>query len=143
MRSALDCAYWDLYGKLENKSFLALNSIEINELPESSITISVASIEDQIKKIEASNWNKFKVKCNHFDKKVIHKLITLNKNIALDSNGSFTPEDCIWLQNEAISKQFSYIEQPMKPDNYSVLDCNLFANWMADEDCQDNINLLI
>ncbi len=142
LRSALDCAYWDLYGKLENKTFLALNSIEINELPESSITISVASIENQIRKIEASNWNKFKVKCNHFDKKTIQKLVTLDKNIALDSNGSFTPEDCIWLQNEVISKQFSYIEQPMKPHNYSVLDCNLFANWMADEDCQDNINLL-
>ncbi|MEO8235335.1 MAG: enolase C-terminal domain-like protein [Flavobacterium sp.] len=144
LRSAIDCAYWDLYGKLEKKSFLELNAIEINQLPESSITISVASVEDQIKKIEKSNWTKFKVKCNHFDKKAIQKLVAvaLDKNIALDSNGSFRPEDCIWLQNEAISSQFSYIEQPMKPDNYSVLDCNLFANWMADEDCQDNINLL-
>ncbi|WP_394759571.1 enolase C-terminal domain-like protein [Flavobacterium sp.] len=142
LRSALDCGYWDLYGKLENKSFLELNTIEINKLPESSITISVASVEDQIKKIETSNWSKFKVKCNHFDKKAIQKLVALDKNIALDSNGSFTPEDCIWLQNEVVSSQFSYIEQPMKPDNYSVLDCNLYANWMADEDCQDNINLL-
>ncbi|SFB28757.1 L-alanine-DL-glutamate epimerase [Flavobacterium swingsii] len=142
LRSALDCGYWDLYGKLENKSFLELNSIEISKLPESSITISVASVEDQIKKIEASNWNKFKVKCNHFDKKAIQKLATLDNNIALDSNGSFISEDCIWLQNEVISGQFSYIEQPMEPNNYSVLHHNLFANWMADEDCQDNINLL-
>lgn len=50
LRSALDCAYWDLFGKLENKSFLELNSIEIKNLPESSITISVAPIEEQIKK---------------------------------------------------------------------------------------------
>ncbi|MBY0487981.1 MAG: chloromuconate cycloisomerase, partial [Flavobacteriaceae bacterium] len=63
LRSALDCAYWDLFGKLENKSFLALNSIEINQLPESSITISVAPIETQIEKIKTSSWSKFKVKC--------------------------------------------------------------------------------
>jgi L-alanine-DL-glutamate epimerase-like enolase superfamily enzyme len=142
LRSALDCAYWDLYGKLENKSFLELNAIEINKLPDSSITISVAPIEDQIKKMETLNWSKFKVKCHHFDKKAIQKLIALDKNIALDSNGSFTSEDCIWLQNEAVSSQFSYIEQPMKPNNYSVLQANLFANWMADEDCQENIKLL-
>ena len=54
LRSALDCAYWDLFGKLENKSFLELNSIETKNLPESSITISVAPIEEQIKKIKAS-----------------------------------------------------------------------------------------
>ncbi|EOG6896673.1 enolase C-terminal domain-like protein [Flavobacterium psychrophilum] len=142
LRSALDCGYWDLYGKLENKSFLELNSIQINKLPESSITISVASVEDQIKKMEASSWTNFKIKCNHFEKKIFEKLVTLDKNIAIDANGSFTPKDCIWLQNQAISKQFSYIEQPMKANNYCVLQHDLFANWMADEDCQDHLNLL-
>ena len=53
LRSALDCAYWDLFGKLENKSFLELNSIEVKQLPESSITISVAPIEEQLKKISS------------------------------------------------------------------------------------------
>ena len=36
LRSAIDCAYWDLFGKLENKSFLELNSIEIRQIPNSS-----------------------------------------------------------------------------------------------------------
>ncbi len=49
LRSALDCAYWDLFGKLENKSFTELNSIQINQLPESSITISVDKVENQIR----------------------------------------------------------------------------------------------
>ena len=141
LRSALDCAYWDLFGKLENKSFLELNTIEIHTLPESSITISVAPIEDQIKKIKSSLWNKFKVKCNHFDEESIQKLITLDRNIALDSNGSFTTKDCIWLENFEASTKFTYIEQPMETDNYSSLHANLFANWMADEDCQSDINL--
>ncbi len=137
--SALDCAYWDLFGKLENQSFFEINSIEINKLPESSITISVDSIENQIQKIKKSTWNKFKVKCNHFDEKNIKLLLELNNDIAIDSNGSFEKKDCIWLQNQSITENFSYLEQPMKKgfENYEVLNSELFSNWMADEDCQD------
>lgn len=143
LRSALDCAYWDLFGKLENKSFLELNSIEIKNLPESSITISVAPIEEQIKKIKASTWSKFKVKCNGFNQNDIQSLLKLDYQIALDSNGSFKKEDCSWLENQEIVSKFLYLEQPMQKssDNYHSLHADLFANWMADEDCQDETSL--
>ena len=139
LRSALDCAYWDLFGKLEKKSFLELNTIEYDKLPDSSITISVDTVENQILKIQKSAWSKFKVKCNQFDENDILKLVALDKNIALDSNGSFTKENCIWLENNEAITKFSYLEQPMKPDaaNYEILNATKFANWMADEDCQD------
>lgn len=139
LRSALDCAYWDLFGKLEQKSFLELNIIKADCVPESSITISVDTIDNQIKKIEQSSWPKFKVKCNHFDENAISGLLGLNRDIALDSNGSFLQDECLWLeQYEAVSK-FTYLEQPMKTgvENYSVLHADSYANWMADEDCQD------
>ena len=139
LRSALDCAYWDLFGKLEKKSFLELNAIKLTKLPDSSITISIDSVDNQIKKIAQSSWSRFKIKCNHFDEKDLIKFTTLDKHIALDSNGSFTPEHCIWLeQNQAVSK-FDYLEQPMKPckEHYKILHANTFANWMADEDCQE------
>lgn len=143
LRSALDCAYWDLFGKLEKKSFLALNAIDIKKIPESSITISVAKIETQIQKIVASKWTKFKVKCNHFNESDMESLLQLDKQIALDSNGSFIKENCIWLENYASTERFSYVEQPMKigAENYQILHSNLFANWMADEDCQDETSL--
>lgn len=143
LRSALDCAYWDLFGKLENRSFSELNSIEINVLPESSITISVAPIETQLDKILKSSWNNFKVKCNHFDENEIHKLLHTGKSVALDANGSYTAEECHWLENLEAAKGFTYVEQPMKPeeDNFKSLQCDKFPNWMADEDCQENIDL--
>jgi L-alanine-DL-glutamate epimerase-like enolase superfamily enzyme len=143
LRSALDCAYWDLFGKLENKSFLELNSIEIKQLPESSITIIVDSIENQIQKIKKSSWNKFKVKCSHFDESTIKSLLGMNYDIALDSNGSFEKENCTWLQNEMASEKFSYLEQPMKKgiEHYTILQSDKYANWMADEDCQDETSL--
>ena len=140
LRSALDCAYWDLFGKLEKQSFLALNQIQYKALPESSITISVDTLEQQLKKIQQSSWTKFKVKCNHYDAAAVTALASLDKAIALDSNGSFTPADCLALENNPLVSRFSYLEQPMKPgaDNYTVLHADSHANWMADEDCQDS-----
>nr|WP_294775018.1 enolase C-terminal domain-like protein [uncultured Flavobacterium sp.] len=139
LRSALDCAYWDLYGKLEKQSFSSLNQIHYDQLPESSITISVDSVEKQIEKIKQSAWSNFKVKCNHFSESDINQLLQLDKNMALDSNGSFTPEECLWLEHNPLVAQFTYLEQPMKigVEQYSTLHSDKHANWMADEDCQD------
>lgn len=135
--SALDCAYWDLFGKLENKNFIELNHLPSKNLVESSITISVANVDDQIKKIEKSSWNKFKVKCKGLHKNDVEKLLSLNRNIALDSNASFTDEDCLWLQENTEIQKFSYLEQPRPIDQYKILKKESFANWMADEDCQN------
>ena len=135
--SALDCAYWDLFGKLENKSFTELNSIPVENLAQSSITISVGNVDEQIKKIEKSKWNKFKVKCKGLNKQHISRLLQLNRNLALDSNASFTDDDCIWLQENSEVHKFSYLEQPRPVDRYKILKKEGFANWMADEDCQN------
>lgn len=147
LRSALDCAYWDLFGKLERRSFLALNQIDFQQMPESSITISVDSIDKQLQKIAQSDWRYFKVKCNHFNEKNILKLYQSGRNIALDSNGSFSAKDCLWLESTDWVSQFTYLEQPMKKgaEQYANLHANLSANWMADEDCQDSadLNLLV
>ncbi|MBO6186313.1 MAG: chloromuconate cycloisomerase [Chryseobacterium sp.] len=135
--SALDCAYWDLFGKLENKSFLELNQLPTDNLIESSITISIGNIENQINKIQKSEWIRFKVKCKGLNKNDIEKLLKLDKSIALDSNASFTDGDCIWLQENAEVQRFSYLEQPRPIDHYKILKKEGFANWMADEDCQN------
>lgn len=137
LKSALDCAFWDLYGKLENKSFLELNKIEVGTIPDSSLTISIASVEDQIKKMEVSSWSKFKIKTKGFDLAALEKLTQLN-NVSLDSNGSYTKYDCNTLQSLALAGKFDYIEQPMPVGQYQSLQNNGFANWMADEDCQDS-----
>ncbi|MDQ0592422.1 L-alanine-DL-glutamate epimerase-like enolase superfamily enzyme [Chryseobacterium ginsenosidimutans] len=143
--SALDCAYWDLFGKLENKSFIELNQMPSENLVQSSITISVGDIDNQIQKIEKSSWNKFKVKCKGLDKNNVKRLLQLNRNIALDSNASFTDEDCIWIQENVEVQQFSYLEQPRPIHQYKILKKEGFANWMADEDCQniDSLDELI
>jgi len=135
--SALDCAYWDLFGKLENKSFSGINQLENKTLAESSITISIAEIDEQIRKFENSSWNKFKVKCNGFNLKNTEKLLNLNRNIALDANASFTKEDCLFIQETSGFQKLMYIEQPLEIGNFGILKNGNSVNWMADEDCQD------
>lgn len=135
--SALDCAYWDLFGKLENKSFSGINQLENKTLAESSITVSIAEIDEQIRKIENSSWNKFKVKCNGFNLKNTEKLLNLNRNIALDANASFTKEDCLFIQETPEFQKLMYIEQPLEIGNFGILKNGNSVNWMADEDCQD------
>ena len=135
--SALDCAYWDLFGKLENKSFSDINQLENKTLAESSITISIAEIDEQIRKIENSSWNKFKVKCNGFNLKNTEKLLNLNRNISLDANASFTKEDCLFIQETSGFQKLMYIEQPLEIGNFGILKNGNSVNWMADEDCQD------
>ena len=135
--SALDCAYWDLFGKLENKSFSGINQLENKTLAESSITISIAEIDEQIRTIENSFWNKFKVKCNGFNLENTEKLLNLNRNIALDANASFTKEDCLFIQETSGFQKLMYIEQPLEIGNFGILKNGNSVNWMADEDCQD------
>ena len=136
--SALDCAYWDLYGKLENKSFSQLNNLNSSNLPESSYTISIAFVDEQIQKIQNSDWQKFKVKCNGLDRNNIYKLLETGREIALDSNTSFSDDDCNFLQNNELTRNFLYIEQPRPVGEFQVLNKNLNAVWMADEDCQNS-----
>jgi L-alanine-DL-glutamate epimerase-like enolase superfamily enzyme len=145
LRSALDCAYWDLFGKLENKSFLDLNSIDVKKIPNSSLTISIAPVSEQLKKMEQSLWSKFKVKCSNLDQEKVRLLLSTEYSVALDANGSFSKSDCDWLENYEASRALTYVEQPMSPGihNFSSLDQSKNCNWMADEDCQKMDDLLI
>ena len=136
--SALDCAYWDLYGKLENKSFITLNALPDFPKTESSITISVDDIDAQIDKINASQWSKFKVKCKGFNLKNLEKLSTLNTSIAIDANASFTAEDCEIIQQTFWARKFNYFEQPLPVGQFHSLELNHNIIWMADEDAQNS-----
>lgn len=138
LQSALDCAYWDLYGKLTNQTFTELNQIAISGFPQSSITISIAKENEQIEKIKASDWEYCKVKVNHWSHSLRDKLVQTGKKIGIDSNGSFTPEVCKQIANDPLSKHFLYFEQPMPKGAayYKHLSKSGYANWMADEDVQ-------
>lgn len=140
LRSALDCAFWDLYGKLENKSFAELNFLD-SDLPESTLTVSIAPVDQQLLAINESSWNRFKVKFNTFNSEHIIKLINSGKKIAVDANTSFSAEDCTQLETADVSNELLYIEQPKPIGKYNSLNKNGNVLWMADEDFQNQNDL--
>lgn len=141
LRSALDCAYWDLYGKLEKQSLSQLLNFPPHTLPESSFTINVADIDSQINKMAASQWTRFKVKCNGLDRSNVFRLQESGKEVALDSNASFTAEDCNFLESQKLTEHFTYLEQPLPVGRFHILNKNNYAHWMCDEDCQSLTDL--
>lgn len=146
LQSAIDCAYWDLYGKLENKTFAELNQLPTTHFSKSSITINMEEEPIQLKKIIGSGWEFCKVKVNSWSASLRDKLLATGKKIGIDSNGSFSLEQCLFIQNDSLSANFLYFEQPMAKgaENYKHLSLNSYANWMADEDVQsvDDLELL-
>lgn len=146
LESAIDCSFWDLYGKLENKTFAELNQIKILYFPPSSITFSMDEEAVQLKKIIDSDWEFCKVKVNSWSTSLRDKLLATGKKISIDSNGSFSLEICEFIQNDSHSAKFLYFEQPMPKgaEHYKHLSQNSYANWMADEDLQsiDDLELL-
>jgi len=146
LQSAIDCAFWDLYGKLENKTFAELNQIKITHFPQSSITISMDDEDVQLQKIIQSDWEYCKVKVNSWSTSLRDKLLATVKKISIDSNGSFSLEQCELISIDQLSEKFLYFEQPMAKgiENYKHLSQNSYANWMADEDLQsvDDLELL-
>lgn len=146
LQSAIDCALWDLYGKLENKTFAELNQLQTTRFPQSSITISMDEEAIQIKKIINSDWEFCKVKVNSWSTYLRDNLLASEKKISIDSNGSFSLETCEFIQNDPLSAKFLYFEQPMPKgvENYKFLSQNSYANWIADEDLQsiDDLELV-
>lgn len=138
LQSAIDCAFWDVYGKLHNKTFTELNQLHTNRFPQSSITISMDDEAVQLQKIIESEWKYCKVKVNSWSISLRDKLLATGKNISIDSNGSFSLKTCEFIQNDPLSAKFLYFEQPMPKGsgNYKHLTQNSYANWMADEDIQ-------
>ncbi len=144
LKSALDCAYWDLYGKLEKRTFAQLNAIACNTLPTSSITISIANVESQIAKMNTLDWPLFKVKCDGFAADGIRKLLDSGFSFSLDSNASFSQSDCQMLTQLEGIENVLYMEQPMPigSDNFSTLSIDAKVIWMADEDAQHESDLV-
>mgnify|MGYP006171864307 CR=1 FL=1 len=138
LQSALDCAYWDLYGKLHNQTFAELNQLKTKDFPQSSITISIGEEAAQIAKIKSLDWDYCKVKVCHWSNSLRDLLLETGKKISIDSNGSFSPELCEQIANDPLSQHFLYFEQPMPKGSefYQKLTRDGYANWMADEDVQ-------
>jgi len=142
-KASIDIALHDLVGKILNKPWHQLYGVNIDNMPETSITIGIDNISVIKQKVkEASAFNVLKVKLgSNNDKEIIEAIReTTDKPICVDVNQGWTDKhfalDMIhWLE----TKNTLFVEQPLyktKLDDTAWIKENSPLPIIADESVQ-------
>lgn len=138
---AIDCAYWDLYAKQQQKplrSFWGENDLN---LPKTNFTIGIDTITVMKSKIQETPWPIYKIKLGtKNDLEIIQELRKVTNSIfRVDANCAWTIEET--LKNAEAFKKLGveFIEQPLKAENWEgmrILKQESVLPIIADESCQ-------
>ncbi len=123
LMAALDEAANDLYGKLQGKALWQLWNYSIDNLPLSTYTIAIDSIEVMKQKLLEKPWPVYKIKLGtEHDIEIVKSLRSItDKPFRIDANTAWTAEQTI--KNSLILKDLGveFIEQPMAYDQYEAM----------------------
>ncbi len=139
--SALDCAAYDLAGKMHGRSFGYQFGIDYNKYPFTSYTLGIGS-KDQIRqKINDLQWPVYKIKLGSD-----HDLETIafirgqtDALLRVDANGAWTKEEAIQMAGKMKDLKVEFIEQPLpadKWDDMKDLRNRTSLPLIADESCR-------
>lgn len=138
---AIDCAYWNLYAKQQQKPLYSFWNNTNIALPKTNYTIGIDSVAIMKSKIEAVPWPIYKIKLGtKNDIKIIQELRKITDAIfRVDANCAWTVQET--LKNAHILKklQVEFIEQPLQADNWKgmeILKKESVLPIIADESCQ-------
>lgn len=146
--SAVDCAAWDLFGKLQRKKTHQLLELDWQQVPASSYTIGIDHIEVMVKKLKAhAGWPIYKIKLGtDRDVDIVRQLRDITAaTFRVDANGGWSPEETI--ANAAALKPLGVelIEQPLPPTAPAEQITHVFERSalpvFADESCQQESDL--
>ncbi len=138
---AIDCAFWDLYAKQNNRTLRSFWDKGFSESPLTNYTIGIDTIENMSKKIIEQPWPVYKIKLGTAeDVAIVKALREVTESVfRIDAN-------CAWSVAETLQKSLQlkplgveFIEQPLKRDDWDGMktlkaQCNLPI--IADESCQ-------
>ncbi|MBF5027838.1 enolase C-terminal domain-like protein [Planobacterium oryzisoli] len=113
VRSAVDCACWDYYGKSMGKLFSELNNIPRSTPLQSSFTIGVTDSKTQLQQANQSAWNFIKFKCDREYENLLRDCGLIQKKFAIDFNGSLNRKQYAELLDSTWCAALQYIEQPV------------------------------
>lgn len=114
--SAVDCAAWDLFGRLQRKKTHQLLDLHWKQVPASSYTIGIDRMDVMVKKLKAqAGWPIYKIKLGtDRDVEIVRQLRDITSaTFRVDANGGWSPEETI--DNAAKLKPLGVelIEQPL------------------------------
>ncbi|MCL6296636.1 dipeptide epimerase [Jejuia spongiicola] len=138
---AIDCAYWDLYAKQNNKPLRSFWSKLNDNTPLTNYTIGIDSISKMKAKIIEIPWPIYKIKLGTSeDVKIIKALRNVTDAVfRIDANCAWTIEETLYNAKELKLLGVEFIEQPLKANNWEdmkVLKSKSVLPIVADESCQ-------
>lgn len=124
LQCAIDCAAHDLYGKIQGKPSHEIWGLSPDDLPKTSYTLSIAPIDVLLKKLEATNFDIYKIKLGTPDDMDVMRALRKHSDATffIDANCAWTAEETI--HNSLILKDLGidFIEQPLRADDWGGME---------------------
>ncbi|MCP9199268.1 dipeptide epimerase [Gramella sp. GC03-9] len=116
---ALDIALHDLYARRKGQPLYKLWGLENKDLPLTSYTIGMDSVEKMIKKIKEFPWPVYKIKLGTENDVEIVKELRKHTDalFRLDANAAWSANQAIDYSHELKDLGVEFLEQPLKPDD--------------------------
>lgn len=137
---ALDVAMHDLEGKRRGLPLYKMWNLDTGNIPVTSYTIGLDTIEEMLRKIKAFPWPVYKIKMGSpEDLKIVKELRKVtNAVFRVDANAAWTAEEAI--ENSRVLKHLNvqFIEQPLHPEDVEGMKKLYKASALpliADESC--------
>jgi L-Ala-D/L-Glu epimerase / N-acetyl-D-glutamate racemase len=138
---AIDCAYWDFYAKLHNRTTRSFWSDNKMSIPLSNYTIGIDSIEKMKQKILETPWPIYKIKLGtKHDVEIISELRQITDTVfRIDANCAWTVDETLRNAIELKEQGVEFIEQPLNANDWEgmkILKQKSVLPLIADESCQ-------
>lgn len=140
LQSAIDCALWDIWGKMQGLQLHEVWMKDEKQLPLGSFTLSgpPAGVRQ---KLETMNWPLYKVKMGTQYDDVLLECIRDHSDKArfiIDANGGWTVEKALTYSRELKKIGVTFIEQPLPPGKEELMEKlnESGITWYADESAQ-------
>ena len=140
---ALDCAYWDLWGKHKNQPSWKLMGLSLDRYPDSCYTIGIDTPSEMVRKLKAMpGWPIYKVKMGtEGDFEVLKLLREVTASpFRVDANCGWTVENAASMIDKLVALNVELIEQPLPIEQIGdmpKLKAISSLPLMADESCQE------
>ena len=142
-QNALDQAAWDLWGKLQGKPLYQLWGLSIEDVPPTSYTIGIDTVEKMISKMnEFPDWSHYKIKLGTpNDLKILRALRQeTDATFRVDANCGWSAEETV--QNGIAMRELDveFIEQPLPRDRWDEMKDvvkETVLPLIADESCME------
>lgn len=137
---ALDMAMHDLHGKRNGRPLYKMWRLELENIPLTSYTIGIDSVEKMIQKIKEFRWPVYKIKLGTREDISIVKVLRKHTDAVfrIDANAAWTARQAIENSRELKDLNVEFLEQPLKPNDIEGMK-KLFKEsalpLIADESC--------